>query len=155
MLHCAQHITLQPGRLSLPQCSGLAPVTWQCLGKRCICKAEVQGGCWNAWLCSCCEVGELRLMVCFAELSAGRIGLFFSIYYIPVLLLLNHSVLYFAITSACCVIFQCPRTCFLFRMRALFVSSGLLTFSLFNCDWDQGFTCHFPYLPHCRSQSNC
>lgn len=34
VLHHAQHITLQSGRLSLPQCSGVAPVTWQCLGAK-------------------------------------------------------------------------------------------------------------------------
>lgn len=48
---------------------------------------------------------------------AARIALgFFSVCYISILLLLNRSVLYFAITSACCLTFQCPRTCFLFQM---------------------------------------
>lgn len=58
------------------------PVTWQCLGKRCTCKAEVQGGCWNAWLCSCCELGELRLMTCFAEPCAVRTGVGFFFLFI-------------------------------------------------------------------------
>ena len=83
VLHHAQHITLQLGRLSLPQCSGVTPVTWQCLGKRCTCKAEVQGGCWNAWLCSCCELGELRSAACFAEPCAARIGLCFLFVVFP------------------------------------------------------------------------
>lgn len=75
------------------------PVTRRCLGKRRTCKAEVQGGCWNAWLCSCCELGELRLMTCFAEPCAVRtgVGVFFYLLYFCIAFTESFS-LYFAIT---------------------------------------------------------
>lgn len=114
-LGCAQHITLQLGRVRSH------PVTWQHPGRTCTCKGEVQGGSWNSCLCSCCQLGELRIMACFAEPRAIRIGLF--------LLIVFSYYIYW-------IIFQCARTCFTLQMHILFVSSGLLTFSLFNCDWD-------------------
>lgn len=73
---------------------------------------------WNSGLCLCCKLGELRLMTCFAKPCAAREDLVF--------LFIIFSVHYFAIISACCIIFKCPKTWFLSQMCALFVSSGLL-----------------------------
>lgn len=87
-------------------------------GKRCTCKAEFQGGWWNLGLCLCCKLGELWLMACFAKPYLARKDIVF--------LFIVFSVCYFAIASACCIIFQCPKIWFLSQMCTLFISSGLL-----------------------------
>lgn len=145
VLHHAQHITLHPGRVSLPQCSGVTPIICHSLGKRCTCKAEFQGGWWNLGLCLCCKLGQLRLMACFTKPCAARKDLVF--------LFIIFSVCYFAITFACCIIFQCPKTWFLSQMWTL-CFLWVPDFSLFNCGWDWALACHFPDLPFCRSHNN-
>lgn len=81
-------------------------------------------------------------MACFTKPCAARKDLVF--------LFIIFSVCYFAITSACCIIFQCPKTWFLSQIWTLHFF-WVADFSLFNCGWDWAFACHLPDLPFCRS----
>jgi len=96
--------------------------------------------------------GKPTLTACLSGALCSMDGstYFFGISMLP---LANHSVPYFAITFACCMIFFPVSKYRFFSSRCTQpVSFGFLAFSLFSCDLGCGLTCHSPYLPHFGSE---
>lgn len=146
VLHHAQHITLHPGRVSLPQCSGVTPIICHS-GEKVHMQSWIPRRLVKLGALFMLQIGRTKIngMFCKALLSKKRSS--FSIYCVFSLLFCHYiCLLHNFSVSKNMVSFPDVYT-----LHFLWVAD----FSLFNCGWDWSFAWRFPYLPLCRSHSNC